>query len=412
MKEEKSLYIVLYPWKFTNFIWNYLELDKMCEKCDVLVLALSSLYDKGFEKKLDNVELINDNIIKVNSYRELINKYIEIKRFSKYKNICILNNIGSGSLFSLLNELLISFFFKKSNVKILIKKNSGIPLFYNNKKYIYNQNILFKIKKYTSIGEVIKKITIFFFEKLEKILRLPYVTHVLVAGEKFEELARELYNSTKVKFIKGHCQDYSNAYLKFKIDDKFPKDSYSTLLDAAEPMFTSDYQYSKRKLFLTSDIWYPSLCNFLKHIEEQFKLSINIAGHYKSNHSFNSNCFDNREVYYNQTFELVRNSNFVITRYSSAISYAVLFKKPILFIFSNQLINDKTAMNHIIGFSQMLGTIPINIDEIPNELFSYLLINNEFYQNYEKMFLTSSKSKIPNCDLIYNELMCNLKSTN
>ena len=96
---RKPYYYVLYPWKFTSFIWNYLELDEMSEYCDVEVLSMSYLYDKKFESKLENDELINDKVIKIKSYIELIKKYLEIKKNSKNINVCISNQIGSGSFF-------------------------------------------------------------------------------------------------------------------------------------------------------------------------------------------------------------------------------------------------------------------------------------------------------------------------
>ena len=401
---RKPYYYVLYPWKFTSFIWNYLELDEMSEYCDVEVLSMSYLYDKKFESKLENDELINDKVIKIKSYIELIKKYLEIKKNSKNINVCISNQIGSGSFFSILNEILIYFIFKNSSVKILLTKNTGLPIYYNN-IFIKKNYFINNFKKFTNINEVFKKISIIFYTKFESIIKLPYVTHVLVAGKEYENQAKSTFKSSKIKLIYGHCQDYSNAYLKLKKNPSITSSNYSTLLDAAEPMYSSDYNFAKRKLYLTSEIWYPTLCNFFKKIEDKFTTTIKIAGHYKSKHNFNKNCFDNREVYYNQTFDLVQNSNFILTRYSSAISYAILFKKPIIFIYSNQLLNDKIAMNHIFGFSNILGTTPINIDNLPNDLNPYLLVNEDLYINYEFQFLSSNKSKITNTSIIYNEII-------
>ena len=62
-------------------------------------------------------------------------------------------------------------------------------------------------------------------------------------------------------------------------------------------------------------------------------------------------------------------------------------------------------MNHIFGFSNILGTTPINIDNLPNDLNPYLLVNEDLYINYEFQFLSSNKSKITNTSIIYNEII-------
>ena len=73
------------------------------------------------------------------------------------------------------------------------------------------------------------------------------------------------------------------------------------------------------------------LNNFFDMLEKKTNLEVVIALHPRNK----ENLFLKRKCYQNKTCELVRKSNIVIAHYSTAISFAVLFYKPILFLTCN-----------------------------------------------------------------------------
>jgi hypothetical protein len=69
---------------------------------------------------------------------------------------------------------------------------------------------------------------------------------------------------------------------------------------------------------------------------------------------------------------MVRQNKFVITITSNAISYAVLFKKPVIFIYTNQHKGNSVPIDDINGLAEMLGAKAINIDGFPEDFHPHL----------------------------------------
>jgi len=152
-----------------------------------------------------------------------------------------------------------------------------------------------------------------------------------------------------------------------------------------------------QKLFnippISSEDYYPELNAFFDKIESDFKIKIVIAGHPKAINYKVSNPYNNREIYFNQTNELVSNSNFVITHDSTSIGYAVLHAKPILSITSEKF---KIAIpnNHAytLSFSKFLNTslLYFDTDEVSKK---DIKIDIDKYNSYKYSFLTNKSTE-------------------
>jgi hypothetical protein len=152
-------------------------------------------------------------------------------------------------------------------------------------------------------------------------------------------------------------------------------------------------------------VWYPALVRFFEFLEPAACVKVEVAGHYKAAFPAIAPCFGNRSVYYGKTREMVRQSELVITIASTAISYAVLFKKPVIFIYSNQHKGNSDPMVDVNGFAEMLGTVPINIDDFPEDIHPYLKVDDAKYSAYESEVLTSDPLGRPNFQIILEDIM-------
>ena len=83
----------------------------------------------------------------------------------------------------------------------------------------------------------------------------------------------------------------------------------------------------------------------------------------------------------------------------------LLYKKPILFIYSDELLLDKEMMYNINGMAHTLGTKAININDIPKDIENYLTIDELKYAAYERDVLTSRPLGKPNYQIIIDEIM-------
>jgi len=170
-------------------------------------------------------------------------------------------------------------------------------------------------------------------------------THRLVAGQHYlPEALRKTKQGTTLLF--GHSDDYSN-YLRTSLDNTAKithSQKFAVLLDAPGSAFTDDDAQLGRTPPSTAAIWYPALAKFFDRLEADTGVSVKIAGHYKSTHPPIAACFGNRAVHYGRTLELVRDCEFVITCDSTAVSYAIVFRKPVIFIYSDEIVANRFSL--------------------------------------------------------------------
>jgi len=412
---KEFLFVVIYPYKFTDFVYDLIELGDFKRYCDVLVLDISIITTPKFSKGVSAKRSEKNEVVTLSSLLSFIRRVYELRKRSAKINICILNEVPYSSPSEFICNLIITAFLRRKCV-ILNQYNGGVPIHYlggalTPNEITANSGFLAKalrfFKNTSTLSEARKKISSVLFGSLARFVPSA-TTHRLVAGEDWLKLARQRKPaSNQIKLVFGHGNDYSNNLLqKLKsVAFTLPQKKIAILLDGAGPMYGTDAVHTGRKVYFTTDVWYPSLTRFFDRLEDQTGVQIEIAGHYKSTHPAMAQCFGNRPVHYGKTRELVQNSEFVITRASTAISYAVMFKKPILFIYSNQLKEDHLAMRDIRGMAAMLGDEPVNIDEPPIDIEGLLKIDEGRYRNYEKVCLTSTSSQRPNVQIILEDIM-------
>ena len=232
------------------------------------------------------------------------------------------------------------------------------------------------------------------------------LTHRLVAGQHY--LPEALRGKTQVTtLLFGHSDDYSN-YLRTSPDKTAEitrSQKFAVLLDTSGPAFPDDFSQTARKSTCTTAIWYPALAKFFDKLEAETAVYVTISGHYKSTHPPIAAYFGNRAVHYGRTLELVRDCEFVVTRESTAVSYSVIFRKPVIFIYSDEIIADGLSMQNTTDLASSLGTIPINIDNPPKNFTSLLQINETKYKAYETAYLTSATESRPNYQIILEDIM-------
>jgi hypothetical protein len=154
---------------------------------------------------------------------------------------------------------------------------------------------------------------------------------------------------------------------------------------------------------INSKVYFDELNNFFDVVEKKFSLRIIIAAHPTSNYDFNP--FKGRDIVYMQTSEIVKFAEFVITHHSTSISFAILNKKPIIFVYSNEIkVKLKfSIMLHIDAQSKYLKSNVINMSDIDNlEIFP---IDRNRYNNFKYDFITSIESENEkSCDIFWIEL--------
>ena len=186
--------------------------------------------------------------------------------------------------------------------------------------------------------------------------------------------------------------DYDNFVRLAATDRLSDSRRYAVFLDTNLP-YQSDLPLVGLRP-LRPDRYFSSLNRFFSALEERFNLKVVIAAHPKSNYA--PELFNFREAKRHVTPELVRDADFVITQTSTALSYAVLNLKPVVFVYTDEFLDiyADSLMLELQAFSSYIGSALVNIDnpasvaalEIPK-------VMHENYKRYRYDFLTSSESQ-------------------
>jgi len=136
---------------------------------------------------------------------------------------------------------------------------------------------------------------------------------------------------------------------------------YIVFLDIMLPNHPDLKRYNIKSIDEVS--YYRKLNIFFDAIEKKYNKQVVIASHPKANYS---NEFGSRLIIANQTANLVVYSDLVITHGSLSISYALLSKKKLTYIFFDKM-KDNTILrflyNRMLKASNELGAGLINIDD-------------------------------------------------
>jgi len=246
-----------------------------------------------------------------------------------------------------------------------------------------------KLKLFSKLKEIsFKKIS----DKL--ILTLPpwlfgvrYADLVFSGGDKSRFSNPLIGVNTKV--VNVHVNDY-DAFLKNP-----PKvscdDNYAVFIDQNLP-FNTDPSYTKTARVATARNYYPSLKKFFDKLEKDLSMPIKIALHPRTNFDSISNVFGDREFLMGETASLVNDSSFVIAHYSYAVNFAVLYKKPLIFITTDEL-NTSFRQPAIENISSHFNKVPINIDSNKSiDWKSEMIVDSEVYNQYISNFIKKPKT--------------------
>ena len=192
--------------------------------------------------------------------------------------------------------------------------------------------------------------------------------------------------------ICAHSSDY-DTYLDIK-NKQIKKDNpYAVFLDEDMVYHPEYYQLEDYVPPVTEIQYYPILIKFLKKFEIESGLKIKFALSPKSYNKNLPNLLKDIDYSIGNTAELVKNSNAVLLHCSTAISFAILFKKPIFFLTSNKLSKSWIGPK-IFSFARVLDSRPINMNNNLNEKLDFqnlFKINEAKYKNYLDQYL-----KVPN----------------
>ena len=343
------------------------------KKKKVIILDVSNLLNE--RSSLLYKKFVNKDIVEINKYKDLI-------LFLKNKKDSYVVDYLKNSF----KEILIRFILVWFNIKI-IKYLGGLkpPVLY---KHINKDNKAFKVDQRSTIKKIgdipISLLTL--IKKNFLILINSYVVNtVIIAGKKLQNIDFDI--KTVKKILYSHTYNY-NSYLEFKKKKK-KKYNKNYIVYIDQNLFSHPDFFIKQKNPHVDEKFYPKINNFLLLLKKKYGYDIKIALHPKNN--LNKNFFPSKKnCFIDKTPELIKGCKHVIMHYSTAVSYGILYKKPITFITTDHL-NTNRPGALITKLAMELNSQLINIDRSTN--FSIRRsFDKKKYSNYINQYIKHPKS--------------------
>jgi hypothetical protein len=190
-----------------------------------------------------------------------------------------------------------------------------------------------------------------------------------------------------VNRVWAHTFDY-DVYLNNGHQELELGERYAVFLDE-DMAFHLDYDHSGIKPPTTPDRYYPAMNRFFERFERTNGMRVIVAAHPRSQYEVRPEVWSGRTVIQNKTAQLVRGAACVLGHSTTSLSFAVLWRKPILFLWSNDLANSYLGP-HIALRSNLLQRPLVNVDERPAVLpdpDALRVVDDDVYSGYIADFI-------------------------
>ena len=147
----------------------------------------------------------------------------------------------------------------------------------------------------------------------------------------------------------------------------------------------ADMLHAGIKPYCAAEIYYPEINKFFTEFEKNTGLRIIIAAHPRANYADRGNPFDGRELIYGETISLVKHAQVILAHMSTAVSFAVLYNKPIIFVDSNEYA--PIFKLWINARASALGSEIVNISDECLINQNQIKIEKDKYDCYKMMFI-------------------------
>ena len=235
--------------------------------------------------------------------------------------------------------------------------------------------------------------------------------YVFCAGRKHYSDSKKKFKNSKIIKIPSFDCDEKIAISKKRLNLFKNSKDYAVYLDMGYNH--PDELYPRGKAFPPEgaheyNVWYNPLNNFFKNFISCTNLDLKIAAHPRPKYKKNSIKFG--KIYFNKTIELISKCKIVLLHRSTALHFAILFQKPLMFLIAdNHTSTTKRWTNNLADF---FNKKPINMSDVnfSKEIFDKeMKFNKKIYSDFKKDFIVDIKN--PNkasYEIIFNSINKNL----
>ena len=265
-----------------------------------------------------------------------------------------------------------------------------------------------------------------FQSRLEKLFRKPSTGINFILGK----LPLTRFGFRPLDFIlhggacplSGHIASMKGTNTRILDVHSFDYDSHlraasnrEEVLPSAEVVFLDDGGPLHRDCLLHNttfpcsvEEYYFNLNSFFQLVEKKFGCSVVVASHPRTDYEEKGNPFEGRKIVQGETQKWVRSSNFVISFCSTAVSFSVIYKKPVVFLALNP--NKRNVIDpKIKNLAAKLGKSPIYWTGKGNINWDReLVVDHNCYDQYREIYLKKRGTTEKPCWEIFADYLASL----
>jgi hypothetical protein len=225
--------------------------------------------------------------------------------------------------------------------------------------------------------------------------------YLLSGGDKCVAYEKAFGNIPRI--LRLHAFDY-DRFLVERVNAKQPPEPYVVFLDQML-VEHPDLLQVFGKDFIDIDLYYSLLDKMFDRFENKFRTKVIIAAHPRQKPELLNKRFGKRTCHLGRTSELVRDSSGVLLHFSAAVSYAILYGKPCLFLDFEEF---RQFHNHMR--LQLLGElihspiVDLRSEEIPPFLEKSSATQNAYKQFINDYIKCSGSGDLRYWDLFLKEV--------
>jgi len=186
-----------------------------------------------------------------------------------------------------------------------------------------------------------------------------------------------------------NAYDYDLAIKYVKENAPIPEKKYAVFLDENatehQDFFNMGEEPAERELY------FPPLIRFFRSFQRETGMEVIVASHPKSLHNSPTNNFQEFKLVRMKTMELVANAEIVLMHASAAVSFAVVFNKPIVHLLIPGLDTNHKINRMVIKIANELGNTPLDLKSLElNQNRSIISeVNATLYERYIENYLAN-----------------------
>jgi hypothetical protein len=187
--------------------------------------------------------------------------------------------------------------------------------------------------------------------------------------------------------IWAHSFDF-DIYMKYRTQTAASTAPYAVFLDE-DMVHHSDYEHAGLDAPATEQAYYGSMRRFFRRLESEMGMPVVVAAHPRARYDLRRHLWDDHPITHGKTAALVRDAALVLCHQSTSVSFAVLWRKPVIVLTTDEI--KRSAWGEGVALmSRVLAAPLVNVDDEPGESLlrrSLPGVNELAYSAYVEQFI-------------------------